>query len=217
MCWNAEISMNTFLFACFTLTFIYFTNTYTRYKSPTFNPLVYLYLFVVASMQLIEFFIWRNLKDKSINKLFTEIATVNITLQPLILMLMIESPWVRYVMLGLYALFIIVYQGYKTFVSPFEFHTSVYNGHLKWDWADGDGIEKGIHFYYLALYVAAFLLIRNPLLTLFGLTSMILTFYLYFKDGTFGSMWCWLLNIFLLYFVVNILLIQPFLEYNGLC
>jgi hypothetical protein len=175
------------------------------------------YLLVIASMQLIEFFLWRNLQDKSLNRLFTEIATVNITFQPLILMLMIEPPLTRYVMLGLYALFIVGYQWYKTFVNPFHFHTSVYKGHLKWDWADVKGVEQIAHFYYLALYVAAFLLLRNPLLTLFGLTSMFLTFYLYFKDGTFGSMWCWLLNLFLLYFVVNLLLIQPFLEYNGLC
>jgi hypothetical protein len=46
---------------------------------------------------------------------------------------------------------------------------------------------------------------------------MIVSFFFYFKDGTFGSMWCWVINLFLLYFIVHILLIQPFLEYNGLC
>ena len=35
------------------------------------------------------------------------------------------------------------------------------------------------------------------------------------KYNTFGTMWCWSFNLFLLYFIVDILIIQPF-EY-GLC
>jgi len=218
MCWNADVSMNTFLFACFALLFIYLTHTYSKYKTPTFNnPLVYVYLFVVASMQLLEFFLWRNLHKTSINNLVSKIVTVNITFQPLILMCMIESSMIRYAMIGIYSLFILLYRWYKDLYHPFYFHTSIYKGHLKWDWTDAKDFEKGMHFIYLAIYISSFLLIRNTLLTFFGLLSMFLTFYLYFKDGTFGSMWCWFLNVFLLYFIVNILLVKPFLEYNGLC
>jgi hypothetical protein len=57
MCWNQDISINTFLFACLSLLFIFLTNKFTKYKTKTFdNPLVYLFFLVVASMQLIEFF-----------------------------------------------------------------------------------------------------------------------------------------------------------------
>jgi len=61
MCWNQDISINTFIFACLSLLFIFFTNTFTKYKTPTFdNPIVYLFLLSVAAMQLIEYFLWRN-------------------------------------------------------------------------------------------------------------------------------------------------------------
>jgi hypothetical protein len=52
MCWNQDISLNTFLFACSALIFIYLASTYTKYKSDTFkNPLVYLFLFEVAEFE----------------------------------------------------------------------------------------------------------------------------------------------------------------------
>lgn len=42
MCWNADISINTFTFGLFALLFIYIANTYSKYKTKTFeNPLVY--------------------------------------------------------------------------------------------------------------------------------------------------------------------------------
>jgi len=30
-------------------------------------------------------------------------------------------------------------------------------------------------------------------------------------------MWCWLINLLLLKIVIDILIVQPFYEYNGLC
>lgn len=217
MCWNADISLNTFLFSCFVLTFIYLTNTYSRYKTPMFDhPLVYAYLGLIASMQLIEFFVWRNLHNKR-NNTWSEVATVNVTFQPVILLCMIPEPILRYSLLGLYAIYILLYRAYKYQYNPFVYHTSVKNNHLRWDWTDATQFERGLQLVYLAFYVAAFLLIKNPLLCLFGLASMVMSFYFYWKDDTFGSMWCWALNLFLLYFIVNILLVQPFIEYNGLC
>lgn len=42
--------------------------------------------------------------------------------------------------------------------------------------------------------------------------------YIYFvKDNTYGSIWCWLINLLLLITLINILIIQPFYEYNSLC
>ena len=92
MCWNADISINTFLFGIFALVFIFLANTYTKYKQETFkNPLVYLLLLEVASIQLIEFFLWRNLKNKKINELLTSFALYIIIIEPLTIMLMIPN------------------------------------------------------------------------------------------------------------------------------
>jgi len=218
MCWNADISINTFLFSCFALSFIYLTNTYTKYKTPSFDhPLVYLFFGFVVSMQLIEYFVWKNLNNNRVNTLLSKLISANVMIQPFILMWMIESSLIRYTILGLYVLSVVLFRLYKVFLSPFMFHTSVYNGHLKWDWIKTTGLEGAMQLIYLAFYLAALLLIQNPVLTLFGLVTMIVSFFFYFKDGTFGSMWCWVINLFLLYFIVHILLIQPFMEYKGLC
>jgi hypothetical protein len=37
------------------------------------------------------------------------------------------------------------------------------------------------------------------------------------KDHTYGSLWCWFINVFFLLALIKILLVQPFREYNGLC
>ena len=84
MCWNAEISLNTFLFGCMTILFIYYTNTYTRYKSLLFDNLwYYIFLFVIISMQLLEYFIWKKIHNKSINQLLSKIGLFIIFLQPI--------------------------------------------------------------------------------------------------------------------------------------
>jgi hypothetical protein len=219
MCWNQDISINTFLFACLALLFIFFTNTFTKYKTKTFdNSLVYLFFLEVAAMQLIEFFLWRNLKNKSLNKLFSQIASVVVFIQPLTLMLMIPNIIIKFVIILLYLIFVIAYYVYRGIYNPIIFHTSIgTNGHLSWEWMNYKGYENMFSFIYLLFFVTSLLFIKNTLLSLFVLISLIISLFLYYKYNTFSSMWCWYVNLFLLYFIIDILIIKPFYEYNGLC
>ena len=218
MCWNADISLNTFIFGLFSMIFIFITNTYTKYKTHTFNnPLMYLFLGVVISMQLLEFFAWRNLKNNRINTLVSKIISIIVTAQPLLLMLLIENTNVRYCIIGLYILYTFIYRVYKSNFSPFDFHISVLNGHLKWEHMYLKGWERIHHFIYLAFYIISLLLVNDNILNLFTISSLLISFLFYYNDGTIGSMWCWLANLLFVYFIVNILFIQPFYEYNGIC
>ena len=219
MCWNEDISINTFIFACLALLFIFFTNTFTKYKTKTFdNHLVYLFFLEVAAMQLIEFFLWRNLKNKSLNKLFSQIASVVVFIQPLTLMLMIPNIIIKFVIILLYLIFVIAYYVYRGIYNPIIFHTSIgTNGHLSWEWMNYKGYENIFSFIYLLFFVTSLLFIKNTLLCLFVLISLIISLFLYYKYNTFSSMWCWYVNLFLLYFIIDILIIKPFYEYNGLC
>jgi hypothetical protein len=61
------------------------------------------------------------------------------------------------------------------------------------------------------------LLLNKPLLAVFMISTLFLSLFFYWKYNTFGTMWCWGINLFLLYFVIDILLIQPYYEYNSLC
>lgn len=220
MCWNEHISLNTFLFVCLALIFIFVSNTYTKYKTPTFNnPLVYLLILVMASMQLIEFFLWKNLQNKYINEILSIIGAYIIILQQLILIVMIPNSTIRYSMLVIYALFIIVFRTlYSKIFNPFYFNTSIgKNGHLSWNWMNFKVYENIWLVIGLLFYIIPLLILNNPLLAFFYISTLFLSLFFYFKYNTFGTIWCWAFNLFLLYFIIDILLIQPYCEYNSLC
>ena len=76
MCWNENISLNTFIFTTAVMIFIWYNNTYTQYKLKEFqNWIAYFLFFSITSMQLIEYFLWKsiNQKNKFNNTLFTKL------------------------------------------------------------------------------------------------------------------------------------------------
>ena len=220
MCWNQDISINTFLFACLTLLFVFITNTFTKYKTPFFdNPLMYLFILLVASMQLIEFFLWRNLKNKNINHQLTSLGSFIIAFQQLTLILMMPNVNTKYGTLLLFGVLIfITYRIYKFLNNSNDELTYVeQNGHLFWGWLNCKGYEKILIIPFLSLYILPLISINNNLLSFFLISSLVISLFFYYKHNTFGTMWCWSSNLFLLFFIINILIIQPFYEYNSLC
>ena len=227
MCWNADISINTFLFSCLALFFIYFTNTYTKYKSKAFdNPFMYLIIISFVIMQLIEYFLWRNLKNKEINTNLSILGFTILMIQPITLMLYDtynSGNITRFIQLiSVYSIGWISFLLYKYLYHPISFITTIgKNGHLAWNWLNFNAYEL---IAYLLLYfsyifysfVYLSININSIYKYLFLITAFIARMF-YFKTSEFGSMWCWLFNSILLLLVVNILLIQPFYEYNGLC
>lgn len=222
MCWNADISLNTFLFAILSLLFVFLTQTFSQYKielfSNSYSPYVYLFFVEVACIQLIEFFLWRNLKNKSLNENISYLGSWLIGLQPPILFMMVPDISIRNSLLGSYILFILVYYGYQYVYHPFHFHTTVAeNGHLKWGVLDLHGYENIFLFVFLLFYILPLIFIQNNLFTFFLAFSMAVSLFFYLREGTFGTMWCWMANLFFLLVLVNILLVLPFNQYHGLC
>ncbi len=220
MCWNKDISINTFLFGILSLCFIYFANTYTKYKSPTFkNSLVYLFLLSVTSMQLIEYFLWKNINNTKLNELFSMLSALLIVAQQIILILMIPNKNFKYYLFLFYFIFISSYGLYYLIKngSLFYYKTSIgKNGHLSWEWMNYNGYENIWFFLWMLFYIIPIFMCNSFILSFFLIVTILLSI-IYIKQKTFGSMWCWLGNIFFLYFVIDILLIQPFMEYNKLC
>ena len=82
MCWNQEVSLNTFLFSMFVLLLIIYNNKYTQYKIKELDNIwMYLFLASFIFMQLIEFFIWRNINNKFYNHLFSTMAVILLIIQ----------------------------------------------------------------------------------------------------------------------------------------
>lgn len=211
MCWNADISINTFLFACFSLLFIFITNRLTRYKTPFFdNPLMYLFFFAIASMQWVEHLLWNHLTNKAWNINLSKLCCLIIAIQPWFLILMIPTVWIRYVLLFLHAVYVIVF-----YIKRQHYYTSVgKNGHLRWEWLDYKGYEYIWIFAYLLFYIIPALLLKNNKLTFMISTLLGLSLFFYYKYNTFGTMWCWATNFCLFYFLIDILLIQPYLNHS---
>jgi hypothetical protein len=110
---------------------------------------------------------------------------------------------------------------YKNQYNPIQFNTTVSpNGHLSWEFLRMTGYEKiflvvGFSFYSLPVLLSKLKYTKfNLLLIIF---TFILTYMLFKKDNTYGSLWCWMFNLIFILYIVNILIISPFYEYNGLC
>jgi hypothetical protein len=211
MCWNADVSINTFLFACCSMIFIFVTNRYTRYKTPFFdNPFMYLFFFSVACIQLMEYFLWNHLENKTKNIKLSKLLCGFIFSQPLFLILMIPTMATRYVMLFLYAMYVTTY-----YILKDHYYTSIgKNGHLRWEWISDTGYGLFSFFSFLLLYIIPVLEIKNSKLSFIVLTLLGLSLLFYFKHHTFGTMWCWVTNLWFFYFLIDILLIQPYLNHS---
>lgn len=219
MCWNKDISLNTFIFGCLALVFIYITNTYSKYKTPIFdNPLVYVLYFLFVSMQLLEYFIWKNINNKKVNEQLSRVGLIIILLQMFFFVLIIENPTYRYGMMMLYFIYVFITYFYKKWYSPIVYKT-IANRHLSWEWLSFNGGEKIIIFIGLLFYFIPTLLAKKtmPLVIYISAMLFIISYILSKKDNSYGSLWCWSSNIIFLIYIINILLVQPFYEYNGLC
>lgn len=193
MCWNANVSKNTFIFSttplviCLYLKLISFQD-YICYQS-------------FITIQLIEYFLWTFLNNKKWNRIFSIIGYILIVTIPVIFMLNNINKYTKYI-LGLYVLYIFMIQ----FMFPPTFHTSIApNKHLEWEW-----IKLPIpifllwHFFmniaaFISFYLNSYKNVNIPLL-LFTTFIYLITLYSYYSSNTVGSMWCWIANIFSFYF-----------------
>ena len=211
MCWNKDISLNTFLFSSFVLCLIIYNNAYTRYKIDELNN-VYIYIFFMSFilMQLIEYFIWINLKNPLYNSIFTALATLLLIFQPIASTMLISDYTVKKMLLQSYLLFIVPLTIYKFDIQILNSSVSKLN-HLRWNTTFSVKYVTDIIFYIIWLFFFLFPLFyeRFTFALMFGLLTLILTTYNYYKDDTIGSMWCWIVNTVMIYYAVYLLLYLP--------
>jgi phage shock protein PspC (stress-responsive transcriptional regulator) len=192
MCWNASVSLNTFVFGVFASLFSYF-NGDTKILGVIF------YLSIII-MQLIEYFIWSKTFS---NRLLSQIALLVILLQPIFNILNIEEKpeLIPYLLLAYITFIIILY----TIIIPLNTvdFSSVpgKNGHLAWNWLNFNLLIIFIWFMFLSSrWIIDKMYLYIVLFTIFLIISMIL-----YKDTqTWGSMWCWACNFSSFYFILSV-------------
>lgn len=222
MCWNQHVSLNTFLFSIFVLLLVIYNNQYTPYKLKTAHTLYqYLFLLSFITMQLLEFFAWRNMKDPYYNLFISFLISLLLFIQPIVSLFLLENQTLRNKLIGFYLLFSlgiflfeIVSWREKTWsqiaksisisVSP--------TGHLRWKSADHPVADNVAVFVWMCFFMFSFFYNGNIGTILFALSLFAASIYGYYKDGSYKSMWCWVVNSVFIYFAFYLLLLAPFWE-----
>jgi len=214
MCWNADVSLNTFLFSSFILALVIYNNYFTQYKIQELNNIwIYLFLASFIFMQLIEFFIWKNINNKFYNNLFSICATILLIIQPIISIMILSNIKIRNLLLLLYLLLVIPYSIDK-FLNKNIHSVISESGHLRWKFFDTAPI---IWFCWLFFFLFSFIYEKKYIGIIFGLITLFITFINYKNDHTMWSMWCWSINSIMIYYAFYLLLILPFIEKMNIC
>ena len=213
MCWNESVSMNTFLFSMFVLSLIIYNNAYTKYKIKELdNFWMYVFMVSVVSMQLIEFFIWRNMKNMNLNRIFTMLGRFLLIIQPIFSLMILPNDSLRNKLLVAYLLISIPYS-FHVFSKDIYSNVSK-NGHLSWN---SYNISPVVLICYLFFLVFSFAYKNMWLGILVGFLLIVVSYYNYNEGNTLGSMWCWMINSFAIYYAFYLLICLPFIEKKDIC
>lgn len=210
MCWNAEVSLNTFIFSSFVLLLIIYNNTYTKYKIKELTVNAYIFLMSFILMQLLEYFIWRNINNAYYNNIFSLCASFIIVVQPVASLMMLTNETLKTSMIFMYLFLAIPYSIYQYSIN--KIYSSVTPmGHLYWSFLGNNRYET-IFIWAIYLFFFLFSLFYNGNYAgfIFGITTLSLSIYNYYNDKPIGSMWCWLANSIMIYYAVYLLFYLPY-------
>jgi hypothetical protein len=192
MCWNSEVSLNTFIFGIISAIIVWRLNVVEK--------LTILIILSITLMQLLEYFTWKNLRNSKINYYLSIIGLIIIFTQ--IILIIINTLNIKYIsiLLLLLIFFIILY-----FLTDFRNENLRMdigsNKHLVWYWLDIPiyWIIIGLSFYLIPIYLRygifsfAFL----------GVNSILIpSLYYYYKYKTWGTLWCYYSNLFWIYLLI---------------
>jgi hypothetical protein len=151
------------------------------------DPKMWLLMTVFTHMQLVEYFLWKNLNVPDANRFWSGVGSMVLLLQPLIsARLLVKTElhnkiWIAYAIAG------IIY--FATRESDLSTEVGG-NGHLKWNWILSFKSPQAIA--WLALLVGPMLLTGHKVAAVFIVATYIMSAYFNDKYGTAGSYWCWI-------------------------
>jgi hypothetical protein len=182
MCWNATVSLNTFLFSFFAVNFAYFNNIINIYEC--------LFFYSFISMQLIEYFTWKHSHNKKINRLLSQLGMLLVFIQPLFFILIPNNVKfnIKATLITLYVIFL-VFLGY---LIKYDYSmVKAPNGHLAWNW-----LNVPVFYIFIWLTFLLVILLYAKKYILFAINALIFLaiYYTYYKTNTWGSLWCWIAN-----------------------
>ncbi len=189
MCWNAEVSIQTYLFAIISFILGY------SYGFPL-RKLIFMLVF--SNIQLIEYFLWKNINNKKNNEFYSKLGYLNITLEPIAACLLIDNIQLRYSSLIICTSIFLIY--FLIYNKKIDFSTSISNnGFLKWNSLKFK--DHGI-FYSIIWFIFFFggiLLSKDIFIIFISFMTFFLSIYNISYLNSFVSYWCSISNILWLY------------------
>jgi len=205
MCFDAKTSMEGFIISSIGTGMLYFSGDKNNEK------FAYFWLSVTL-IQLWEYFIWKNIKNKESNRFWTIILRINIALQPLVALLVLNSmpsylPKQLLQAITLIELFLLAIYLHEIYEERKDIIVVNSNKNLKWPSTQPDNFSKldllRVSVYFLVLTILPWFM--KPLKT--GITvgaiivgSILLTFlktenYDIIKNSGWPSIWCYAASI----------------------
>ena len=191
MCWNETVSLNTFLFSFFGVNFAYFNNVINGYE--------YLLFYSFISMQLLEYFTWKYLNNKKINRLLSQLGLFLIAMQP-ILFILIPNNLNMSIKASLIAFYLLFWVSFVMFLNVDYSMVKAPNGHLAWNWLN---VPPLYIFIWLLFLLVVLLYIKKYILFTIHVIVFLAIYYTYYKTNTWGSLWCWISNILAVFLIVR--------------
>jgi hypothetical protein len=177
MCWSADGSLKTYLFGMI-LAAVH------KYQGDL-DPSVWLLMTVFTHMQLVEYFLWKNLNVPAANRLWSGAGAALLFIQPLISATLLKSNlrnklWITYV-LGAVSYFATRKVDMTTEIGG--------NGHLKWNWITSFASPWALA--WLLMLVGPMWITGHEFAAAFIVATYLVSAYFNDKYGTAGSYWCW--------------------------
>lgn len=174
MCWSAQGSLATWAAA---MALAGGTHGY--------DPQLWSFMMLFSQIQLVEYFLWKNLKTPGLNAMGSQAAALILVLEPVAAIYMIKEEALRNKMLTGYA----VYISFLLMTQSFDWRTSVGgNGHLKWEWLP----SHLLLIPWIAFLTAPFWISGRYKSFVVAIATLFMSIYFYAKYGTVSSMWCWI-------------------------
>ena len=194
MCYNANISLMTFIFVSTICIVLWYCNKGTD------RPIA-LILFVIVLMQLVEYGIWKHLDCSFINKFLSSLIPILLFLQPILINIIawwFNTGWASgYLPIALAFSLYLPYKIYSAWRSYGKCVNVGEGGHLEWvsvpDQSTFGIIERYIYYVALAYPIATLKNVPFAILfTGFSFASLIQTGLI--SQKTWPSIWCHFVN-----------------------
>ncbi len=184
MCWNAEVSFQSFLLGMIAIGI--------GYSSHISMP-VLLFCFTIVCMQLIEYIVWTHYSDPTWNFAASMAAVFLLWLQPIASISTLANATLQYQLLSAYGALSILglfFQNWKNYSM-----TKAPNGHLQWNWLTKEKNTYIPLFVYFVFLFVPLVLQNNVGLLSLALGTLGISLYSFLESNTWGSMWCWMVNL----------------------